>query len=420
MGMAKRAWEEAQHLGLGSIDGALCESHVRDSFLLREIITARVEGQCHICGEPGSSLIDAEDLLRPMLELISETWGPVQSPYAHTSDKFELFYDYFGDLFDNEDPIDIFEWLATGVDRYDWGLEDDWPGDDLEELDSRTSTAKWNTFVKLVQYESRFIFLTAESTNSPEGGSSAAEFAADFGRILSDYESSLVRTLDEGSELFRGRMISELNQAVNLASANELGPAPKNVAAASRMSPAGISMFYGSETLETAVAEISSHDAAQRDFALVGKFKTLRKLRVLDLANIETPSIFDGSRGAERTDKLFLRAFARDITRPIRLDGREHREYAPTQVLTELVRWSTTPEIDGIRVQSAQDQQPTYVMFFGPGSAVDAATPNEDATFILDSRDIEVVQVRRHVTFDRVPPHRWQPEVSSDCFDPED
>lgn len=114
-----------------------------------------------------------------MLELLSEDYGDVSSPYAYSRDVYELFYDYFGDLFDRDDPIDIFEWLVTGVSRDEWGIEDEFPRADEDELSVIDSTSsKWQQFSKLVQTESRFIFLAAGSTRVPAGGVTAAEFVA--------------------------------------------------------------------------------------------------------------------------------------------------------------------------------------------------------------------------------------------------
>ena len=50
--------------------------------------------------------------------------------------------------------------------------------------------------------------------------------------------------------------------------ASKLGSPPLEKASANRMSPAGISMFYGCDDVETVVAEISSH--TERHFAVIG------------------------------------------------------------------------------------------------------------------------------------------------------
>lgn len=212
-------------------------------------------------------------------------------------------------------------------------------------------------------------------------------------------------------------MASGISDVERLSCARELGPAPGNLAAVSRMSPAGISMFYASEDRDTAVAEIGAHDEAQRDFAVVGAFKSLHELRILDLFDVEAPSIFDRQRRSERSDMMFLREFAADITRPIRLDGRQHREYSPTQVLTELIRWSEAPLVDGIRLKSAQDSRPTYVLFFGPDSVTDDVVERPTALFALDSGDIEVVQLRRVIEVDSVPKWRLASQWDSTSAD---
>jgi RES domain len=64
---------------------------------------------------------------------------------------------------------------------------------------------------------------------------------------------------------------------------------------------------------------------------------------------------------------LFLFSFARDLSKPVILDGREHIEYVPTQVVTEYMRRLPDAAIDGILHASAQSAGTSCVIFCGPG-----------------------------------------------------
>ena len=133
--------------------------------------------------------------------------------------------------------------------------------------------------------------------------------------------------------------------------AGKLGAPPLVKAAANRMSPAGIPMFYGSSDVDTAVAEIGTH--SDKTHAIVGRFEPARELKVVDLTNLpERPSIFGGDADLYH-QVVFLQQFIKDVTLPVILDGREHIDYVPTQVFTEYLRYSFPAPIDGIVFPSA-------------------------------------------------------------------
>jgi len=120
--------------------------------------------------------------------------------------------------------------------------------------------------------------------------------------------------------------------------ASTLGSPPLMRASANRMSPAGISMFYGCDDIPTVVAEIGSHTAKR--FAVIGAFETTRLLQMINLAALPlVPSVFDPEQRKYYYELMFLHGFARDLRAPVALDGREHIEYVPTQVVTEYMRW---------------------------------------------------------------------------------
>ena len=397
MGLVKRQWEEYSARGLGPVAGSMCPAHIRDTYLRDTLLTTRVDGTCFACGREGSDQVEADELLGYMTEVATRGLQPPDDPYAHTFETSELFWELFEDLFDVEDPVDIFEYLLASDQTNEWAVpyfDTLWDEDQPDE----TPSGSWLIFKDLVQHQSRFIFLAPAATGrTPEQASAAAEFVAYFTGVIFQYESSIVREIEPGTVFYRGRMVSHPDAGAAFGAA-DLGPAPAERAAASRMSPAGIPMLYASETQATAVAEIAAHDPEQREYAVVGGLRLLRPLRVIDLVDIDVPSLFDEARSNERWDKKFLTSFARDISRPIRLDGQEHREYAPTQVLTEVIRWSTSPLVDGIRYLSARDSSPTYVLFFGPGAVVSERDGGGAGTFTLNQTDIATFRLRRHVS----------------------
>jgi RES domain len=97
------------------------------------------------------------------------------------------------------------------------------------------------------------------------------------------------------------------------------------------MSPAGISMFYGSDDKQTTLAEMP----ALPKYYAIGTFETLGPLRVLDLTKVKYPSIFDDDEKADYDWLLFMSHFLRDFSSPIKRDDDIHIDYVPTQVVTE-------------------------------------------------------------------------------------
>jgi RES domain len=84
------------------------------------------------------------------------------------------------------------------------------------------------------------------------------------------------------------------------------------------------------------------------------------------------PSLSDPERRENYYELRFLHEFTRDLIEPVVLDGREHIDYVPTQVVTEYIRWLPALAIDGILFASAQNGGTSCVIFCGPEAYADA------------------------------------------------
>jgi RES domain len=89
---------------------------------------------------------------------------------------------------------------------------------------------------------------------------------------------------------------------------------------------------------------------------------------VLDLTTLEPiPSLFSGQRH-QRPILKFLHSFVRDLSKPIKKDGREHIEYVPTQIVTEYFRhsfvWYDGQRIRGILYPSSRKPSGTACVLF--------------------------------------------------------
>lgn len=104
-------------------------------------------------------------------------------------------------------------------------------------------------------------------------------------------------------------------------------------------------MFYAAESEAVAVQETRSQCVS------VGRFRTERDLRILDLTNLPSiPGIFSGVERMGRLGLIVIHAFAREITRPVDRTDRVHIDYIPSQVITEFIRGRkfTGGKVDGI------------------------------------------------------------------------
>jgi len=205
---------------------------------------------------------------------------------------------------------------------------------------------RWNTFCDIIKHKSRFFDKDVKSL---------------LEEILGNHDKSDSKQLpllefgpDTSNEfIFRARRIDSKIEAKKIMNNPiiELGPPPPNKALANRMNPAGISVFYGSLSEKTAVSEVRPFIGG---LVIVGKFKAIRKLKILDLSQIGkgfTGSIFHPEYETRAAHLEFFKIFHSLITKPIQPND-EIFEYIPTQVFAEYI--SNILNFDGILYRSAQ------------------------------------------------------------------
>jgi hypothetical protein len=412
MSMVKRWAEERLARGFDAIDGRMCLDHIIEPEL-RSIMeaTATVEA-CELCADakPDTLTVTLEDVLSEVMVAVRHFYTTADGLPWDSEDQM-----YAGPVFDTDEVVaDICDGVfadkvadrvltrmvsAMGVDEQwtDWGAA----------ADPDSMDWGWRDFAELVRTTTRFVLIDPSFGTGPPHRPPVrvAAFLAQL-KVYVDGNLGLVQTLPAGSALFRGRLVTEESDVPHTAA--DLGPAPSDKTTANRMSPAGVSLMYASQDAATAIAEIAGH--GDKPNALVGSFRTVRDLTILDLTlDTQAVSIFtkDGRHAA--TMARFLKTFVYHVTKPVIPDGNEHVEYAPTQVLTEYLRWAPDTSIDGIAFPSSQTGKPTYVLFFGYGYAVDhpvsVTTPplharwqfgppeDDPPTFTLEAGDITLYPV---------------------------
>lgn len=257
---------------------------------------------------------------------------------------------------------DINEKLIEFIGDHDWILKEPFIITVGEEL-----SLKWREFAEKVKYSRRFTFLAEKEFNAEPPLSDNC-----LGDILSEisgmcHTEQLVHTIEPMISLFRAR---ELGDKPVDHSFKEITSTPCKLAAQNRMSPQGISMFYGAFDMINAVVEGSPNRDGKGLF-LVGEFTPKRPLRVLDLTRIPDHITFwlgDFEKWG------FLKSFSHELSLPTPKDDKNHIEYVPSQVVTEYLRYmyeDKEGKLDGIIYRSAIGYWKNVVLFCDNKTSVD-------------------------------------------------
>lgn len=366
---------EQGELGFSAPPGYfVCDRHVVDDALASVIREAASEHACDFCDHRAEEPIaaDADIVLEHIAHCLQREW----------TDPANVLF------FDSEEG----EWAGTVSDFAEvLGEEEEWPftGDGFETFvidafrdsawTSRDPAAlgenealqfSWTLFKETVKHRVRFLFVlldgSAEGAGDDEPGwpvRLGSAMLAELGRLISRY--GLTVDLPQGTELHRVRVHSTQQRPT---AARTLGTPPAEYARQSRMSPAGIAMFYGATDTGTACAETLTEDV---EAATAAMFTTTRAARIVDLDRLPTvPSFFDLSEEAtaSRPALGFLAGFRRDVSARIERDDRIHTEYVPTQVVCEYLRHLFRDDdgrpVDGLAWESAQRKGGRNIVLF--------------------------------------------------------
>ncbi|BBZ31296.1 hypothetical protein MMAD_55910 (plasmid) [Mycolicibacterium madagascariense] len=379
----------AEARGYWATDRTVCLAHVDDSVLKAAIADHLSEPNCSYCEIVGD---DSNPVAAPLDDLLDVFMVGVRHLYEEAEASGVPIQPgrQVTTVYDADDVVwEVLEEHATTGRTPDDGLASDitaalttqsWVRRDWQRLTpDQVLQYSWDSFKELVKYSTRFFFTGALGDASADGERlSVLEFFRQLAAVLSQTPEIFPQPCPR---LFRGRMTATDPDPSDYDAA-KLGPPPPQRAAANRMSPAGISMFYGATDLDTAVAEIGAHSSY--GYAVTGEFTTAREVRLIDLTKLPAiPSIFDEQSFRSYYTISFLHNFVRDLTLPVDLDGREHIDYVPTQVFTEYLKYSFPARVDGLMFPSAQGPGANVVVFYGPEFCADEGDVGDYTRLIL-------------------------------------
>lgn len=353
-------WHER---GYNSIDTVVCSGCVGDYALKTFVKHNGQKQKCDYCGKVRICVG-----LEEMLELIvhsaqaeyedangcmgyNEREGGFQG--ADTYDNWQFVYDILNYEMEIEDDNLLQDIIKTLDDAVVWCEYDPYSLRMYEE-DYRD----WENFCKKVRVDKLSISEMASKYDVLD--------------IIGQYieKLNLVVLKNKSYGYYRSRPHKKIEK-VN--TAKDIGSAPTDFAQENRMSPQGVSMFYGAEDMETTLSEIDTRNSER---VTTAKFFPTKQLRILNLTKLESirfPSLFDENNRENRSPIIFLKRFSDDVSKSI--DEKNKDEYRPTQVFTEYLRTKyqcNGKKVDGIIYKSSKNPgHKCCVLFFNNEECTD-------------------------------------------------
>jgi len=243
----------------------------------------------------------------------------------------------------------------------------------------------WEEFGKTVKHHRRYFFSDHNSGSEDPDYMAPGALLVAIGDALRS--GGLVRPLPD-EPVYRVRTHKSQEHP---RTAVELGaPAAADIDKSSRMSPAGVPLFYGALDPATATAEAREANPGAEAWT-VGTFRLRRPVRVVDLSTPPgVPSLYDPERRHLRPGLIFLRHFVSEISKPFVRDDRIHIEYVPTQVVTEWLRtrFDTGPgePLAGVLYGSSRNPGGVNVsLFIDNDGACDPGDERDSALLLLNA-----------------------------------
>ena len=365
--------EEHDYTGFSKGEKYVCTHHFDDKYLNQYIQENSEDGICSYCHRK-ERVIDMSALADHIGMTISIFFNDVDSeglPLAssyYDDDKEEIPGIKRVGCFAVPEKTEVYEDTSEMMEDLGLHTECEELNEDMEHLFEDNMWVKkdpfelwwneemelqWKRFADMVKHSRRFTFLAMPKVNGSEN-------------ILEELNEVILHTDDVlhqipiGTTLYRAR---SLNKALdNSFGFKDITSAPNASAGQCRMSPAGVSMFYGAFDKETAISE--SIKSADEKVLVIGEFKTIRELTVVDLTALPT----DVSIWMDKWEGIaFLKSFHKDITQPLLKDAKEAIEYVPSQIFTEYLRWMFTDKqgrhVDGLMYKSCKTKKANVVLF---------------------------------------------------------
>lgn len=312
-----------------------CVNCFSEPEIIKFVHDSSLIGDCDYCGGKNLCVRDVNEVAEFIKQGVERYYEDVVHHGTHVSAEggytsktlgMQEILNYELEIFSDslDDPSELAQDLAHGSWTPYVRKNPHGPDSGLEQFET------WNEFCDLVKKEQRFTaFLTSNERLHDE--SHPHNFLNGIAHTINE---SLISILDVGTKIYRARIFTE---GLDLNHEDLTSPEPRKTKN-SRMSPAGISFFYGSLDPNTCIAEVRPTVGEK---VVVAEFEVLEDLKIVNLSNdFEEPlSIFNENFSFyyEEYVKPFFSNFVVDISNPIRPTDTEI-DYVPTQIFTEFIK----------------------------------------------------------------------------------
>ena len=402
MGRAKELqWkmEEEHRKGykVPSSHNYLCSSHLKNQYLKQYIDNKGQNGICSYCGKK-SIVLEFANFIDYIGSRLTSYIGPIDNENLFLANSFyddeeEIipgyikrgpyiaptnaeFYEDAGEVMSDFDLESNNKELNRDIEKS--LLVENWIRKDPTGMILKDEMLmSWKNFSNLVKTKSRYTFFRHDEYYTDAYGNKYMD------HDILEETSILVKNLEEsipcGTVIYRGRPVFDKP----FSTFAELTAPPAKYAKNNRMSPYGISLFYGSFDKDTPKKEILNYLTDKNTSICIGKFETIRELKVINLCNIPNPDFWMEEKD-DWQKYSFLHLFHSEISKPIGTAD-EELEYIPSQVFSEYLRLiqmsnDNTP-YDGLIYQSSLTKEKNLVLFYNNKTSIDILSLNN--TFMV-------------------------------------
>lgn len=334
MGRAKEEWMRSCDRGYDLLDSEfVCINCVINDFLKEVHSEDARQGDCSYCERTGVPVTEAERIQVQIMDCLLADYQDIQNsgaPYETREGGWQINHEMAQEIVAEQIESAVGqEFLEAIVDAVhsdvSW-CEREWT---ILSPIARLHHG-WNQFCMIVRNRLRFSFFLAETTEDPKHPdyTHPSLTLEEIGELV-DFHG-LIRTVEAGAIVYRVR-VDEVEYYDTL---GDLGSGPPTSAAANRMSPAGIPMFYCADEAATAVAE--TWDAKTPVRASIAKFELIKLVRIIDFTKLpDAPSYWSNPDRGLLAQYHFLHHLVSDLSLPVKLNSKVDLDYAPTQIVSE-------------------------------------------------------------------------------------
>ena len=370
MGQAKHRQLEEENRGyFEPANHSVCSSHFQDHFIRTFIEKNSREGKCHYCSK-NADVIDLHSLVEFINEKICNYYGDVEDQalptYNSWADKDDdetfPYHNSCGLLMPNKredyDIDELFEEVGLSIDNEKLYNDIRNCFDDTKRycvIDAFYDTKeeelsdKWKRFCEIVKSSRRYTFFKMpEFATKQHSDNGLDDILSELGNLV--INANLIKTINPpNATICRCRVHNKGDVFKTIA---DLASPPDNFASQNRMSPAGVSMFYGAFMPTTAIREVANTFTNENDVT-IGDFNVIKPIKVIDFMGLFRLSIFGNY---DYNIMSFLKSFVFEIAKPISPKDKDI-EYVPTQIITEYFRYvfktGEGENINGLKYRSA-------------------------------------------------------------------